>query len=146
MLERPTLPSLDVVLSAVENGLDVQRQHLDSIDGKAGVTLGFAGAIAALAGDVDTGLQKAGVALAIVAGVLAIMAFSVRKIPIVDVRGVRRYLTAQSDFAKLRLVDSGVALWEEGRRMVRTKGLWLQAALSVLVSSVVMLGLGTLVK
>lgn len=46
------LPSLDVVLAAVEAQRDKQLGHFESLDNKAGVLLGFAGAIAALAKDV----------------------------------------------------------------------------------------------
>jgi hypothetical protein len=45
-----------------------QRSHFESLDNKAGIAVGFAGAIGALASGVEPVLAKLGVVAAVVAG------------------------------------------------------------------------------
>lgn len=71
MADEGRLPSLDVVLAAVETQRTQQLGHFESLDNKAGVLIGFAGAIAALAKDVGTLSARFGVVLAILASFLA---------------------------------------------------------------------------
>lgn len=43
------LPSIEIVLEEVRFEREAQLQHFDSLDAKAGILLGFAGALVALA-------------------------------------------------------------------------------------------------
>jgi hypothetical protein len=47
--EPPWQRSLDVILEEVRVEREAQLQHFDSLDAKAGIVLGFAGALVALA-------------------------------------------------------------------------------------------------
>lgn len=60
--------SLDVVREEVRAERGAQLQHFDSIDTKAGILLGFAGALVALAPGRTTVLVQAGRAVAVVNG------------------------------------------------------------------------------
>lgn len=58
------LPSLDLLLELVQRERDKQLAHLDALDNKAGIVLGFAGLLITLAPDVPVGFQLVGCLLA----------------------------------------------------------------------------------
>ncbi len=55
------LPSLDLLLDLVQQERNKQLAHLDALDNKAGIVLGFAGLLITLAPDVPVGFQLVGV-------------------------------------------------------------------------------------
>lgn len=55
------LPSLDLLLALVQRERDKQLAHLDALDDKAGIVLGFAGLLITLAPDVPVAFQLLGV-------------------------------------------------------------------------------------
>lgn len=144
--ERPGLPSIDLLLRAIERQRDQQRLHFESLDNKAGIAVGFAGAIAALASDVDPAVAKVGAVAAVVAAVLAMLAFRPRKDPIFDPLRLRAYLRAEAEFTKLRLLDTEIEMALRASNLIETKARWLQASLVLLVISVALLAAGTLVS
>jgi len=107
------LPSLDLVASRVEVQLDHQLRHFDGLDNKAGIVLGFAGVLVAIADGFEA-LAIAGRIGAVGAALLALWAFLPRKYPVLDTRKLRdRYLRADSGFTKLHLLDTQIRM-EEG--------------------------------
>lgn len=138
------LPSIGVLLTAVERHLDQQRSHFESLDTKAGVAVGFAGVIAAIGKDVGPLVAKAGVGLAVVAAVLAVLSFRPRKHPVFDPRRLRSYLRADEKFTKLRLLDTEIEMALRASRLIEAKARLLQASLAILVVAVVLLAGGTL--
>lgn len=142
--ERADLPSIHLLLRAIERQRDQQRLHFESLDNKAGIAVGFAGAIAALTNDVDPVLAKIGVVAAVVAAVLAMLAFRPRKDPILDPRRLRAYLRAEADFTKLRLLDTEIEMALRASNLIETKARWLHASLVTLVIAVALLAAGTL--
>jgi hypothetical protein len=138
------LPSIGVLLTAVERRLDQQRSHFESLDTKAGVAVGFAGVIAALAKDVDPFVAKVGVGVAVVAAVLAMLSFRPRKHPIFDPLPLREHLQADERSTQLKLLDTQIEMSRQTDGLVKAKARLLQAALAVLVVSVVLLAVGTL--
>ncbi|HUP69331.1 MAG TPA: hypothetical protein VM142_05890 [Acidimicrobiales bacterium] len=140
------LPSIDALLAAVERQHDQQRTHFEGLDSKAGIALGFAGAIAALAKDVQPGLAKIGVSLSILAAFLALMSIRPRKLPIFDPLALRRYLRANEEFTKLRLLDTQIEMALRTSRLIETKAFWLQVSLATLVLSVALMVGGTLLR
>ena len=127
MAEQRGLPSLDVLLEMVERERAQQQAHFESLDSKAGVTLGFSGAIAALATDVDRAVAEVGVAFAVLAAVLAVLSFRPRGHPVIEVRRLRSYLPAEPSFTKLRLFDTEAYMVIEGARVNRLKASLLTA-------------------
>lgn len=146
MAEQRRLPSLDVLLETVERERGQQRAHFESLDNKAGVTLGFSGAIAALATDVDRVVAEVGVAFAVLAAVLAVLSLRPRGHPVIEVRQLRSYLSAEQGFTKLRLFDTQAYMVVQGAKVNRLKAALLTASLVALVVSVGLLGIGTLVS
>ena len=142
--ERQGLASIDLILGAVERQRDQQRSHFESFDNKAGIAVGFAGAIAALASGVAPVLAKLGVVAAVVAAVLAMLAFRPRKDPILDPLRLRAYLRAEAEFTKLRLLDTEIEMAVRASNIIQEKARWLQASLLALVVSVALLAAGTL--
>lgn len=56
--------SIDVLLEEIRIALDTQRRFFEGLDAKAGILLGFAGTLAALARPAGTALAVAGSAFA----------------------------------------------------------------------------------
>jgi hypothetical protein len=140
------LPSIEVLLAAVERQQDQQRAHFESLDSKAGIALGFAGAIAALAKDVQPTVAKVGVGLSILAAVFAMLSFRPRKFPIFDPLALRRYLRAETQFTQLRLLDTEIEMALRTSRLIEKKATWLKVSLVTLVVSVALMAGGTLLR
>lgn len=147
MAQRQPLPSLDPLLSVAASERERQLSHFEALDNKAGVTLGFSGVIAALATDVDTIHARFGIGAAILAAILAMLAFVPRTHPLFDLRKLRnRYLSAENEFTRLRLLDTSIDMYEQANVVLRRKARFLSAAMAALVVAVVLLGLGTMVS
>jgi len=92
------LRSLDVVEDVVWRERDAQLQHFDSLDAKAGVILGFAAALAALAPPGVNLVVELGRALAVIGALVALAAFWPRGYGAIDLRAFRdRYLAAEKE-------------------------------------------------
>lgn len=140
------LRSVERVLTAIHRHRDQQQAHFESLDTKAGLLVGFAGAIAALAKDVDSVLGKLGLVGAAAAAVLGIVSFWPRSYPVFDPRRLRQYLRAEDEFTALRLVDTETKMALKASRLIEHKARWLRWALVVLVGAVVLLATGTVVE
>ncbi len=140
------LPSAGLLLAALDRHLDQQRTHFESLDTKAGVVVGFAGAIAALSQDVDPLPGKLGVGSAVVAAVLAMLAFRPRRYPVFDPLRLRSYLRAQEPFTQLRLLDTEIEMSLRASRLIEEKARWLRLSLVMLVVAVALLAVGTLLS
>lgn len=146
MASEKGLPSIEVLLNAVERQRDQQRAHFESLDTKAGIALGFAGAIAALATDVQPVLAKVGAGASVLAAIFAVLAFRPRDLPIWDPLALRRYLRAEPEFTQLRLLDTEIEMALRTTRLIEQKSRWLKMALVALVASVACLVGGILVR
>lgn len=102
----PHLPSLDTLLEIVRDEREKQISHFDALDGKAGIVLGFAGLLITLAPDVPVLLLVPGLLGAAVAAVLALSAFWPRPHASLLPTPMRKYLTAEDRFTRLRLLDT----------------------------------------
>lgn len=127
--------SLDVVEAVVLQEREAQMKHWDALDAKAGVMLGFAGALAALA-PADVGpLVDVGRAVAVTGALLALSAFWPRGYGAVKVRAFRDpYLASEPSFARLHLTDSQIAAVEEIAVTLNSKGTrvkWSMALLAI---------------
>jgi hypothetical protein len=122
----PAMPSLDLLSQVVTAELEAHERRYDALDTKAGVLLGFAGVVVALtAGNLHGGWAHTGTAFAGLAALLAGGAFTPRRFPAVALLTLRdRYLTAEEDFTRLRLLDTRIAMYRQ-----ITRGLWRKAML-----------------
>lgn len=79
--------SIDMVGGEVHAERAAQLGHFDAVDTKAGVVLGFAGAITPLSAAPSGPLTAAGAIAAVVSGLFALMSFWPRKYWRTDLRG-----------------------------------------------------------
>jgi len=84
------LPSLDLVATEVDKERERQDRRSEAIDTRAGIVLGFAGALAALAAREEGGAAEVAVGFAGVAAVLAVLAFLPKTYPTIEVTELRR--------------------------------------------------------
>jgi hypothetical protein len=137
-----SIRSIDVVFHEVRHERSVQLAHFDALDTKAGVALGFSGAIVALTGGSSGSVVAVGRALAASSGLFALVAFWPRRFWRTNLRSLRdSYLGAELDITRVRLLDSQIAMAERLDRALASKVAFLKVAvgflaLAVLVSSV----------
>ncbi|MCA1571597.1 MAG: hypothetical protein LC798_15015 [Chloroflexi bacterium] len=133
------LPSLDLIAWRVEAQLEHQLRHFDGLDNKAGVVLGFAGVLVAIA-DGFGPLAFAGRIVAVGAGLLALWAFLPRKYPVLNTRRLRdRYLRADPGFTKLHLVDTQIRMEERASALLDRKAFRLKLAVGLLALAILLI-------
>lgn len=142
--ERVDLPSLDLLFDLVQSERDKQRAHFDSLDGKAGIVLGFTGLLVTLAPELPIGYVVLVVLAALFSAGLSLAAFFPRQYPILEVGTMREYLTAQERDAKLTLHDTLAAMVVEGGKTLERKGEVLKAAFIALSVTSAILGIGVI--
>ena len=92
-MKPPGIRSLDVVLVEVRIERQAQLSHFEALDAKAGIVLGFAGALVALAPNHYQVLPIVGRALAVASGFFALFTFWPRRYRVLDLLALRdRYL------------------------------------------------------
>jgi hypothetical protein len=125
---------------------EAQLMHWDALDSKAGVMLGFAGALAALApADVNT-LVDIGRLSAVAGALVAVWAFWPRGYGSVNVRAYRdRYLASEPAFARLHLTDSQIAAAEELAETLDRKATRVKAAMVLLAAAAMLVAVGLVV-
>jgi len=119
-----------------------QLEHFDALDGKAGIVLGFAGVIVALAPSHHLVVGLGRIA-AVVAGLIALWAFQPRKFQLTDVFALReKYLAAEPQFTKLILLDAQISMMLATSRLLKRKALKLRLAMVTLAAAVVLVSIG----
>ena len=143
MAELEGIQSLDLVLEEVRSERDLQLSHFDSIDTKAGIVLGFAGALVALAPPGAELLLGLGRALAVVCGFLCLSTFWPRRYWSTNLRPFRdRYLAAELEFTKVHLLDTQIGMADRMSRILASKAMRLKLAMVALASSVLLTAAG----
>ena len=136
--------SLGLVKEIVRDERAAQLTHFDALDTKAGVILGFAGALVALSPSgrsIPVGLGKLA---ALMSAILAISTFWPRRFWNLDVRAVRdEYLAVDPRFAELRILDTQIAIAKRNDGALARRGGQLKAAMVALGVSAFFVGLGT---
>lgn len=136
------LPSLSLIREQLNHELELQLRHFDALDAKAGIVLGFAAALVALAGGNATSLGLAGGVTAGLSALVALGAFVPRKYPVVNTRSLRdKYVHAELQFTELHLLDTSVAMNEEAANLLKRKARWLIAAIALLAGAALLLTL-----
>jgi hypothetical protein len=135
--------SLEVVREEVRAERGAQLQHFDSIDTKAGILLGFAGALVALAPGRTTVLVQVGRAVAVVSGFLALWTVWPRRYWSTNLRSLRdKYLAAEPEFTLLQVVDTQIEMAERMAEILHRKGTHLKRAMVALAAAVLLIGIG----
>jgi hypothetical protein len=127
-----SLPSLDLLYELTLAEHVRQREHFDGLDSKAGLVLGFAGTLIALAPDVGAVGRAAAVWLAASAAVCAAAAFWPRKLPALAVVALREYLQAEPEFTKLTVHDTFQEIIGQGANVVGQKARLVKAGMGFL--------------
>ncbi|HEX2031738.1 MAG TPA: hypothetical protein VHL78_10100 [Actinomycetota bacterium] len=134
--------SLDVILEEVRIERQAQLRHFDALDAKAGIILGFAGALVALApaGPVLLDISRFAAALS---GFLALSTFWPRGYWAIELRRIRDlYLAAEPTFTRLRILDTQIWMAEELGGVLHSKARRLKSAMGALAISALLTAIG----
>ena len=148
--EDQELPSLVIVLAQVAAERETMNAHAESLDGKAGVVLGFAGVLVGLGATAQVAVSggvifQIGLAVAVVAAVLAAWAFLPRRYPVLEVERLRQAnLTASEAETRLELLDTQIEMVKEASTLVRQKGWRVRAGVGCLAIAAALVVAGTL--
>lgn len=139
------LPSLELLLDLVQREREKQLAHLDALDGKAGVVLGFAGLLITLTPAVPVAFRLVGVAAGSASVAFALASFWPRRFPVLEPSALRRYLRAEESFTQLTVHDTFEDFVNEGSDILHAKGQRLGLALSALSLAATTIALGIVV-
>lgn len=143
MRDAPNPRSLEVLGAEVREQLAAQLRHVEALDAKAGVLLGMAGLLVALAPSATTAWVDAGRWAGVVSASLALLAFLPRHPPLVDVRAFRTsYLTADPAFTRLALLDSYLVMLEDAEVVRDQKSRRLMASIAALLVAIMLACVG----
>ena len=120
MAER--LPSLPLLLDLVQAERDKQVRHFDSLDGRAGSVLGFAGLLITFAPEAPAAFRVSGVLAAALSAVLALSSFWPRRFPLLEPSVLRRYVRAEEEFTRLTVLDTLESVVNEASEVLAVKG------------------------
>ena len=126
------LPSLDAILEEVRSERQAQLRHFDALDAKAGIILGFAGALVALA-PVGGLVVDPGRFAAVASGIVALSTFWPRSYWATNLRELRNlYLASEPEFTRLNLLDTQIEMAEGLAGVLSGKALRLRWAMTLL--------------
>jgi hypothetical protein len=136
----PALPSLSVLNEEAGAEIAAQERRADALDSKAGVVLGFAGVLVGLSIDkLDGGWGHVATGVAGVAALVAAAAVVPRSYPTLALRHLReRYLMAEEEFTRRRLLDTRIAMYERSQQTLELKAWLVTGAAWVLATAVVL--------
>lgn len=140
------LLSLNLLLDLVQRERDKQLAHLEALDNKAGIALGFAGLLIALAPEVAVGFQLVGVLAGAASIGFALASFWPRQFPVLEPSALRRYLRAEEPFTRLTVHDTLEDFVNETSDILQSKGRRLRSALVSLAAAATALALGIVVE
>lgn len=140
--------SLDVIEDAVRREFDAQERRAESVDGKAGLVLGFASVFVSLGADfVWLPCAVAARLLAGAAALVALRAFAPRRLPSVDLDAFRaRHATDDPAVTRDLLVLTLIDFHELTRRSLVTKTAAVRTALALLTIAVALTVAGATVN
>lgn len=124
---------------------DVQLRHAEALDAKAGIVVGFAAAIVALAGRSDTWIGQVGTLVAALTAALAVWAFFPRPFPILELRPTRDLLVRSApEFIRIRLIDTHIEMAESVAKLVERKTRRMKVAMVMMVVATALLAIDIL--
>lgn len=122
------IPSLSIVLAQVAQERETMNAHAESLDNKSGVVLGFAGVLVGLGVAARIAISnelifQIGLAVAVLAAIMAVWAFFPRGYAVLEVKRLRESnLTASEAESRLELLDTQILMVEEAATLVKQKG------------------------
>lgn len=126
------MSSLQLILETFERERDRDLSHFDSVDTKAGVVLGFAGLVAAIAFNTAQPSRGFSFLLGLSAATLAVAASWPRKLPALEPSRLRDYIVAEERITRLVLVDTYSEMLDQARLVLGTKSRRLKYAMVLL--------------
>jgi hypothetical protein len=136
------LPSLDPISEEVRAERESQLRHFDALDAKAGIILGFAGALVALA-PTGTLLVDSGRVAAAMSGIVALWTFWPRGFLSTNLLELRNlYLAAEPSFTKVKLLDTQIAMTRQLSGVLSGKATRLKWAMGFLAIGALLTALG----
>lgn len=139
MRDAPPMKSIDVLAGEIHDQLSAQRRHLEGLDAKAGVLLGFAGILVVVAPETGVIWLLAARALGVVSATCSLCAFFPRDYPLVDLRTFRReYLSAEPSFTRLALLDTHLGMLDHTVTLTDRKARWLKSSVASLVVAILL--------
>jgi hypothetical protein len=136
------LRSLDAILEWTRAERESQVRHFDSLDTKAGLLLGFSGALAGLA-TAEEWLVDVGRFAAALSALLALLAFWPRGLEVLDLRALRDlYLGAEPTFTKLRVLDSQIRIADTVARITHRKAWIVKLSMAALFAAAILIVVG----
>jgi hypothetical protein len=141
-----TPPSLPLVSGLIREERLAQAAHAEALDTKAGVILGFSGALVALASGHSNSFAWLGRWTAAAAAALALWAFVPRRLPVPDPLAARDLLELDQDVAAFRLMDAEIGMIGQGRVLVGRKSLRIKLSLALLVVAIGLTAFAGVVK
>jgi hypothetical protein len=143
MAELKGIRSLEVIQSEVRAERTGQLANFDSIDTKAGILLGFAGALVALSRGSSVWPITIGRGLGALSGFLSLWTFWPRRFWNTDLRPFRdKYLAAEPAFSNLKLLDTHIEMAERMAEIIRRKATTLRLAMVALALAVLLTAVG----
>ncbi len=139
-----SLPSLDLIARRVDAEHETQIRHADALDAKAGIVLGFSGALAALGRSGATPLRVAGLILAVVAALAALGAIVPARFPTWRLTDRRGYVRAEPELTRVVLLDTTIVMVQQMKAVLERKALCLKVAVVVLTLAIATSAVGTL--
>jgi hypothetical protein len=139
----PNWETLNIVRAELDIERGAQEQRSTSADTRAGLVVGFSGVMASIAISNRSLLSLPGLALAVIAAILAATVLWPRLQRTVNPRALRnRYLAGPPDKIKLSVLDRRILDYEENQEQIKIKIARLKRAITVFVAAVVALLLG----
>lgn len=141
------LPSLELLHDEAIRAEDAQLRRGDSIDGKAGLILGFSGVVGGLALGRDNLASRLTAVPAVVAALLALRTFLPRSFPMLNPRQMRdRYLMTDPRTSRLRILDTRIEIVTKTREILDEKAKRLKQSAWALGVAVISAGVAAIVE
>lgn len=133
--------SLDFLVGINQSERNAQLSHFDSLDTKAGLVLGFAGVLIAVAQETDSIFGVLSIVAAAAAAVAAVAAFWPRDYPTLDPSRLGDYAVSELVFTQLTVLDTMEVMIEQTHSVLAVKARRLKVALSSLLIGAILGGI-----
>ena len=139
------MPSLELVAGEIRAERGELIRQLDALDAKAGIVLGSAGVVSALAAQHVSWPRVVGLIVAVLSALSALAALLPQRFPAWDVADLQRYVVAEPLFTKTTMVDTTIEMVKELKLTTERKLTRLRLAAQLLALAVIATSIGTIV-
>lgn len=137
--------SIDILATEARDQLAAQFRHYERLDAQAATLLGFAGLFVALAPESASMWLALARLAAVVAATGALLTFTARAYPSIDLVELRKMLSAEPVLAELVLLDTRIVFVEEARQRAIQKAKRLKVTTFALLTAILLAVLGLFV-